>query len=80
MWVCVLQGLPFSIQTESRRKRGGENIYRVKSKCEIKKMKSNKQGVVSAVDWKQEGPVESVMGESLPILSALCTECVSLSS
>lgn len=29
-------------------------------------MKSNKQGAVSAVDWKQGGPVESVMGESLP--------------
>lgn len=33
-------------------------------------MKSNKQGAVSAVDWKQEGPVESVMGESLPKRSA----------
>lgn len=33
-------------------------------------MKSNKEGVVSAEDWKQEGPVESVMGESLPKLPA----------
>lgn len=47
-------------------------------------MKSNKQGVVSAVDWKQGGPVESVMGESLPNLSAChlrsLHKCVSLSS
>lgn len=36
-------------------------------------MKNNKQGVVSAEDWKQEGPVEFVMGESLPYQLVTCT-------